>query len=620
MAGRDRSAVKGAPARYVIGIDLGTTNCSLAFALKGAAAPYVPPQIETFAVPQVTAPGEQRDSPLLPSFLYFPLPEEDEAKTLRVSFDPKQSVVVGAYAKERGKELPTRLVSSAKSWLCHDGVDRRAAILPQNAGEGDKTISPVEGLKECLRHLKGAWNKAHKEAPLEEQCVLITVPASFDPAARELTLEAAALAGYPDVLLMEEPLAAFYAWLHRHADTWRRLLAVGETILVVDIGGGTTDFTLIAVEEEEGELSLRRMAVGSHLLLGGDNLDLALAYLAKTQLESQGVSIDDWQMHHLTHACREAKERLLTGEEETSVTIPGRGSRLIGGSLSTVLKRAQSEGLLVDGFFPLVAATERASAEKGLGMRTLGLPFAQDPRVTAHLATFLSRTGEGGGSGTDRFVLPDWVLVNGGSLKGAALQARLLEQLAAWGRELGKEAPRPLSDPDYDFSVSRGAAYYGLARQGEGIRVRGGASRSYFVGIESALPAVPGVPPPLQALCVVPFGMEEGTEAEVEGLEFSLMLGRPVTFRFFSRNVATLSTGEQARVGTIVRNWRQELTELSPIETHLDKGQLEGASVRVRLRSKVTELGMLELWCVAVGGQSWKLEFNLRHEERVAVP
>lgn len=600
-------------ATFLIGIDLGTTNCTLAYS-RLSDQESKPTLIEQYPIPQVTASGSQGESLNLPSFLFFPLVEEaDELKT-DFSTTSQTTACIGTFAQKRGEELPGRLVSSAKSWLCHQGVDRREPLLPLTEDEVEK-ISPLNAIAAILSHIKGAWD-AKMDAPFDEQMLFITVPASFDPGARQLVLEAAQLAGYPEVILLEEPQAAFYAWLHKHADDWRKLLKVEDCVLVVDIGGGTTDFSLIGVSQEEGNLCLNRLAVGSHLLLGGDNIDLSLAHLAKNKLEEKGHEIDDWQMQSLVHSCRKAKELLLSNHspEKAEITLLGRGSRLIGGSLKTSISLEEAKSLILDGFAPLVAPEERSKTEKRAGLQQLGLPYAKDARITCQLAKFLSMTGEGDSDSMETFVMPTAVLFNGGTMKAAALQNRLIEQLNLWAEKLGKPAIKILPDANYDFGVSRGAVNYGLARAGKTIRIRSGTSCSYYIGVEESAPAVPGISPPLRAICIAPFGMEEGTELKLENKEFSLVLGEMANFRFFSHATEKLQDGTLPSIGTIVRRWKQELTELHPIETLLEKGADDGKTIQITIRSKVTELGVLEVWCDAADGRKWKLEFDIRKD------
>jgi Hsp70 protein len=597
--------------RYLIGIDLGTTNCSMAYALRGEDEQ----KILQFAIPQVIDSGSQDDRFTLPSFVYFPLKEELKSKAAGIDWDVDRKHCVGHFARERGAEVPSRLVSSAKSWLCHSGINRREKVLPMGSEDKQIQISPLEACSAFLCHLKEAWKAKMPKIPFEKQDILITVPASFDPSARQLVQEAASIAGYPDIILLEEPQSAFYSWLHHHEKDWRKLLRVGDCVLVVDIGGGTTDFSLISVEDENGNLTLKRIAVGAHLLLGGDNIDLSLAYLAKGKLEEQGHSIDDFQMHSLTHVCRTAKEALLSDNPPSSydIVIVGRGSKLIGNTLKTTITRKEAEQTILDGFIPIIAPEERSVIDRRSGIQQVGLPYAQDPRISAQLAKFLSMTGEADTKSMANFILPTAVLFNGGTMKGAALRRRLCDVLNHWAKGLGKESIKELPNPDYDFAVSRGAAYYGLARTGHAIRIRSGTSRSYFIGVEDAVPAVPGFPTPLKAICVAPYGMEEGTQLDLPDQEFALVVGEQATFRFFSHATPALSNGLIPGIGTVVKNWKQELSELHPIETRLESAAEDGKTIGVHLNSRITELGMLEIWCAAADQRKWKLEFDIRN-------
>lgn len=587
---------------YLIGIDLGTTNCTMAYC-----ALATPEKIEQFQIKQMVEPLVERQLPYLPSTYYFPLSGEVQTE---------KRGIVGEFAKLRGKDLPNRAISSAKSWLGHTGIDRRSAFLPLTADDGQSKLSPLDVTSEILMHLKEAWDDQMQDHPFNEQQIFITVPASFDPNARQLVLEAKEMAGYPEVVLLEEPQAAFYAWLHAHAETWRDELKVGDTILVVDIGGGTTDFTLIEVMSEQGDLALKRVAVGNHLLLGGDNIDLALMHFVKQKLEEKGHQLDEWQMQALTYACQKGKETLLSkpNQPQVEIVIQGRGSRLIGNSLSVPLTKEEASRFILDGFIPLISMQERASLEKRSGIQQIGLPFVRDPRISAQLAKFLSMTADSSSQSMDQFILPTAVLFNGGSLKADEIRDRLIQLLNGWADQLKRPHIKELPEPDFDFAVSRGAVYFGLSRQGKAIRIKDGTSRSYFIGVEDSVPAVPGIATPLTAICVVPFGMEEGSSLELESQEFSLILGELATFRFFSRSTAELSNGQKVHMGTTLRNWNQELTELHPIETILDQAENDGKTVRVKLRSEVNTLGVLELFCVAVDGRKWKLEFDLRQE------
>lgn len=589
----------------IIGIDFGTTNCTMTYA-QMPAQKNENPILNQFAILQKINSQEDGVQDSLPSFIYYPLPEE-----IKKDENP---FVIGTFARNRGAELPDRLIASAKSWLCHPTIDRRKKNLPLQTEVEENLMSPLEACSAILLYLRKAWESSMADLPFLEQSILITVPASFDPSARQLIQEAAQMAGYPEIILLEEPQAAFYSWLYTHSANWRELLKVNDSILVVDIGGGTTDFTLIVVEEENGNLVLRRQAVGSHLLLGGDNIDLGLAHIVKQKFEEAGHVIDDWQFQSLTHRCREAKE-LMMGESppsEVDITILGRGSRLIANTLTMNLAQSEVEKLILAGFLPFVEPEERSPTERRTGIQQVGLPYVQDPRMTCQLAKFLSMTGESNNSQMDNFVLPTAVLFNGGTLKAKKIREQFHSLLNSWAKKMNHAPIVELAGADYDFAVSRGAVYYGLARQGLGMRIRSGTSRSYFVGIEEAMPAVPGLSPPLQAICIVPFGLEEGQECHLNDKEFALVLGEEATFRFFSRETPSLSNGVEPSVGMVLRNWKQELTELRPIETLLNKGHLDGKTIHVKLQARVTELGVLELWCVASDDRKWKLEFDTR--------
>ena len=588
---------------FAIGIDLGTTNCALAATRIDAelAAP------EALAIPQVVRAGEVRDEDLLPSFLYMPAPGELPPGALSLPWAPTTRVAVGRFAREHGANSPARLISSAKSWLCHTGIDRRGDILPFGAPEDVPRISPLDASARYLEHLRAAWDEAHPDAPLDEQEVVLTVPASFDAVARELTVEAAMSAGLPQGLrLLEEPQAALYAWLADRGPRWRDAVTVGDVILVVDIGGGTTDFSLIAVRDVAGQLELERVAVGEHILLGGDNLDLALAHTVRARLAAEGTLLDDWQMRALTHGCRAGKEALLQPEapESFPLVVPARGTRLVGGSLRTELRRAEVEAVVIDGFLPQVASTDRPAQRRRLGLQTFGLPYATDAAITRHLAAFLGREGLERRPGHS-FVHPTAVLFNGGVTRSPAVRGRIVQALAAWAEAEGGQAPKVLDAVHPDQAVSRGAAYYAHARSQGGVRIKGGTARAYYVGVERAELAVPGIAPQIDAVCIAPYGMEEGSEHALPEA-FGLYLGEPTSFRFFGSALHREDTVAQVRPP-------EALEEVAPIETTLEGAA--GTVVPVRLNARVTEIGTLELAAVEEGtGRRWKLSFNVRVE------
>jgi hypothetical protein len=611
-------------ARYAIGIDLGTTHSALSYVDLQASDGEKADQ-GVLGIPQLSAPGTVEALPLLPSFLYLPHPDELAPGELALPWTNGQAApVVGEMARSRGAGTPIRLVSSAKSWLSHPSVDRRAAILPTDAPEEVERVSPLAASTRYLEHLKAAWNATHPDAPFEQQAVTVTIPASFDPAARELTAEAARSAGYGNPTLLEEPQAALYSWIEGSGGGWRKQVKAGDIVLVVDVGGGTSDFSLIAILERDGNLEPHRVAVGDHILLGGDNMDLALAHLVARKLQANGTQLDAWQMRALTYACRGAKEHLLADANATTwpIVVPSRGSKLIGGSIRTELTRDEVTTFITDGFFPRVEASARPATRTRAGLTQVGLPYAQDTAITRHLAAFLGRqagaTAElegfnGKVNAEHTFLHPSAVLFNGGVFKSDILARRVMDTINDWLYMEGAEPARMLEGADLDLAVARGAAYYGYARRGGGVRIRGGTARSYYVGVESSMPAIPGFEPPLEALCVAPFGMEEGSELELPGQEFGLVVGEPVHFRFFGSTVR-----RQDQIGTVLESWSQdELQELNEIQATLPaEGRTPGDVVQVKLHAVATEAGTLELVAVAREGQRWKVEFDVRSSEQ----
>ncbi len=604
----------------VLGIDLGTTNSAIATAAEGEAPHAV-------GVQQVVGPGEVAERSTLPSFLLLPSELEVPSAQLQLPWSGPLRYAVGTFARERGAELPHRLVSSAKSWLCNPAIDRTGQVLPFKGAQreldaemaGGERVSPVNASARYLAHLRAAWDDANEDEPADEQDVLVTVPASFDPVARELTVVAAREAGFDKVTLLEEPQAAFYAYLAARGEAWRKDLSPGDVVLVCDIGGGTTDFSLIEVADDGGSLVLERIAVGDHILLGGDNMDLALAAIAGQQLTSAGKTLDALQQRALVHAARRAKETLLgnTPPASAPVAVLGRGSKLIGGTVKAEITRQQAHDLLVDGFFPVVEASAAAQRRRAGGLRELGLPYAHDPAITRHLAEFLSRFGK----------LPNAVLFNGGVMKATAIQARVVELLRTWC----KRDVKVLTGADLDLAVALGAAHYGQVRRGKGVRIRGGTSRSYYIGIESAMPAIPGFSPPVKALCVAPQGLEEGSTVELPDDELGVVVGETSNFRFFAGATRKDDTagalidlpappfgGASAARSPGLDADTAGLTELDPVEKHIaaEGDRKAGDLVPVALEAHVTELGTLELWLAARDGRGrWKLEYSVRERD-----
>ncbi|MEI6826288.1 MAG: Hsp70 family protein [Desulfuromonadales bacterium] len=610
--------------RFAIGIDLGTTNSALAWVdLQGSDAEKIVSGI--LDIPQLTGPGVVESLPLLPSFLYIPHKDELAPGELSLPWASDQDYVVGEFARVRGATTPIRLVSSAKSWLCHSGVDRRISILPPDAPEEVAIISPVDASTRYLSHLRMAWDHAHPDAPIHLQDVTVTIPASFDPSARSLTLEAARAAGFGPVTLLEEPQAALYSWISGSDGNWRKAVKPGDVILVIDVGGGTSDFSLIAVTEQEGNLELHRVAVGDHILLGGDNMDLTLAYVVARKLSEAGTDIDPWQLRALTYACRSAKERFLAdaNAETMPIVIHSRGSKLIGGTLRTELTAAEVRRVILEGFFPKIHAAARPINSLRSGLAQIGLPYAQDTAVTRHLAELLGRHlgatvdlcryGNAPPVGIN-FLHPSAVLFNGGVFKSEVLVERTVATLDSWLAAEQGSPVRVLDGADLDLAAARGAAYYGFVRRGKGVRIHGGTAFSYYVEVESAMPAIPGQGSHVLVLCVAPFGMEEGSSAE-QAKEFGLRVGEPVHLRFFSSSVR-----RHDEIGTTLYFWQSdELQELGRIDLTLPVEGFEiGEVVGVRLCSCATETGTLTLTAISVKKSDlrWKIEFDAHHGRR----
>jgi len=613
----DKAAISEAE-NFSVGIDLGTTHCVLSYADLDQDEDEMTQQVMDIA--QLTAPGEVENKSQLPSFLYLAHDDEIAEGESTLPWTDSPDFLVGEVARNLGSKTPIRLVASAKSWLCHAGVDCKQAILPSEAPDDIERVSPFQATQTYLQHIKDAWENQHPHAPLEQQDLIITVPASFDPAARELTFEAARSVGLEQALLLEEPQAALYSWIDNSHGDWRNHVEVGDVILVIDVGGGTTDLSLIAVTEQDGNLELTRVAVGDHILLGGDNMDLALAYTVKAKMEKEiGKRLEGWQVQALTHACRDAKEKIFnqTDLDHVPLVVPSRGSSLVGGTLRTELTREEVDRVLVEGFLPRTEVSDQPVSRPRSGLTTKGLPYAQDAGITRHLAAFLTKQRVAADDlefvdlpDDASFLHPTAVLFNGGVLKADTLSQRLMEVLNSWLVSEQAPAARLLEGADLDLAVARGAAYYGAVRKGKGVRIKGGTAASYYVGVESAMPAVPGMPPEIEALCIAPFGMEEGTEEDLPDDEFGLVIGEPVRFRFFASTIRRDDT-----VGVRLDYWTDdELEELDEIEITLpEEGHSAGEVIPVHLNAAVTEVGTLELHAISQrDGKRWKIEFDVR--------
>ncbi|GDX84163.1 heat-shock protein [Methylococcaceae bacterium] len=602
---------------FAVGIDLGTTHCVLSYAdITDIEAEF---SQQVMGIPQLTSPSIIEAKLQLPSFLYQAHESELPANSIVLPWSEKPDFIIGEIARSLGSKTPIRLVSSAKSWLCHAGIDCKSPILPADAPDEVERVSPFEATKAYLEHMSSAWLHLHPNAPLSEQDLVLTVPASFDPAARELTVEAARAVGLNHAILLEEPQAALYSWIEQTKGDWRKHAKMGDVILVIDVGGGTTDLSLIAVTAKDGILDLTRVAVGEHILLGGDNMDLALAYTVKAKIEKDGKRLEPWQVQALTHSCRDAKEKIFSSDViSVPLVVPNRGSSLIDGALRSELTRDEVNSVLVEGFLPKVSVSERPISRPRGGLQTKGLPYAQDAGITRHLAAFLAKQQNAVNDldGIDlpegaTFLHPTAVLFNGGVFKAEALSLRVMDVLNDWLENENSPEARLLAGADLDLAVARGAAYYGFVRKGKGVRIKGGTAAAYYVGIESAMPAVPGMPPEVQALCIAPFGMEEGTQIELPYADFGLIIGEQVRFRFFSS-----TTRREDVVGTRLDYWQDdEISELNEIEVTLDQdGHRSGEVVSVHLGAAVTEVGTLELLAFSnKDNGKWKIEFDVRN-------
>ena len=596
-----------------MGIDLGTTHTVVAYADTASGSE---PPIQLFEIEQLIAPGEVAPRPLLPSLRYHPAPGELAEEDIRLPWvepDPGgvQRIVIGELAREIGSRVPGRLVASAKSWLSHPAVDRTAPILPWGGTEDVAKVSPLNASASYLVHIRAAWNQRFPKQPLEKQDLVLTVPASFDEVARSLTVEAARIAGLARARLLEEPQAACYDWLHRHRDTLETALGDARLLLVIDVGGGTTDLTLIQVAVTDAGPQFTRIGVGDHLMLGGDNMDLALANRVEQHLGDAGGRLSSASLSQLMQQCRAAKERLLAwnAPERTTVTVLGAGARLIAGSRSVELTRVEVQDLLVDGFFPCVDSGERPHGRRG-GIVEFGLPYAADPAISRQIAAFLaqhaqaSRQALGERAPAEGLLpMPDAVLLNGGLFHSSALTRRLLDILAGWRGE----PPRQLHNPHPDLAVARGAVAYGMARRGQGLRIGGGSARSYFLLVDSTAG-------PRRGVCLLPRGTEEGREVCLLERTFSLRLGQPVRFHLVS------STGDTVyQPGAVVDIDVESFATLPPLATVL--ASTGAGEVAVQLAVTLNEVGTLEINCVAKDdpSQRWRLAFQLRGDAEAGV-
>ena len=588
--------------KYVVGIDLGTTNIVVGYAPL-AVKEDEKPEISLAPIAQELAKGAVEALEVLPSFIFERIKEKPV-----LDWDSDSKFIIGEYARERGSEVPDRLISSAKSWLCNPRINRKEAILPWNAPEGAEKISPFQAMVMFLNHVREAWNRIFPKDKLENQKVVVTIPASFDAAARDLIVEASKKAGLPAITLLEEPQAAFYSWISQNEKPWRKQVSKGDTVLVVDVGGGTTDFSLIEIGESDGDLSLERVAVGNHILLGGDNMDLTLAYIAKQKLEAANKKVSHWQTIQLSHQCRKAKEELLTdtSKESAPVVISGRGSSLIANTIKTTIERKDIDQTLLEGFFPQCSYEDSPVESTEGGVREINLMYAADPAITRHLAKFLRSQN----SDTKSYGYPRAILFNGGVFKSEIFKKKLIEVIDSWLKDAGKEPIKVLEGAELSQAVARGASYFAIANEGHGIRIRGGVSQSYYLGVESAMPAIPGFKPPVKALCVAKQGTEEGTTLDVPDRTFAIRIGKAAEFKFFKSNCR-----RDDNFGEIFEDMDETFEDTSSLKLELEayEGMKPGDIVDVKLQVAITEIGTLEVYCIELNGDHrWKLEFNVR--------
>ncbi|MFM0174496.1 Hsp70 family protein [Paraburkholderia sediminicola] len=611
--------------RYSVGIDLGTSNTVLAYAEAGSQS------IQVFEIEQLVSPGEVAARPLLPSVRYHAAQGELNPGDLQLPWSianqtDAQPVVIGRLARVLGAQVPGRLVSSAKSWLSHASVDRTAPILPWGAADDVRKVSPVEASASYLAHVRAAWNQRFPDAPLERQDVVLTVPASFDEGARALTVEAARMAGLPALRLLEEPQAAFYDWLFHHRERLASELADTRLVLICDVGGGTTDLTLIEVSLRDGEPQLTRIGVGNHLMLGGDNMDLALAHLVEARLPGSShqagerTRLSAASLSQLVERCRNAKEQLLGPQapDSTSITLLGAGSKLIGGARTVQVTREEVEQIIVDGFFPAAMSNERPGRPRG-AIVEFGLPYATDAAVTRHIAAFLSRFAaqsrkalgveSSGSPDEDALPVPDTLLLNGGVFRAEALTQRLASTLGTWRGE----PLNVLHNDNPDVAVARGAVAYSLARAGNAPKIGGGSPRSYFLVLDEAGDGKHDAEPVQRGICLLPRGTEEGHEILIADRTFALRLGHPVRFHLVSSSADTVY-----RPGELIDLAGGDFVRLPPIATIVQpRGASSARETAVQIATSLTEVGTLEVHCIELDNptQRWLLEFQLRRED-----
>jgi molecular chaperone DnaK (HSP70) len=608
---------------YIVGIDLGTTNCAVSYVdvagIKEAVASKVKTKqpdtvdknqwIKVFQIPQLTGLGEFSKMPVLPSFLYIPGQYDISKEGLRHPWKKREDLFAGMFARDHGAKIPSRLVSSAKSWLCHGGADRRAKILPWG-GSGVEKISPVDATAEYLLHIRSAWNHFVKDEDkfMENQFVVITVPASFNEEARDLTMAAIEKAGLTRaVTLLEEPLAAFYSWLIVHESDWDRQVGENDLILVCDVGGGTTDFSLISLKAgDQGSPRFERLAVGDHLILGGDNIDLSLAKIVEAKFRSDtALTPDKWKT--LCHQCRQAKEQILENrEKEVRITLKGEGRALISGTLAADLTRGEVENVLRSRFYPDVDSADIRETETDREVADFGLPFEKDPAVTRHIIRFLEKHRDNVKQALGKEdPLPDFILFNGGTLKPSLVQSRIKEAVRRWFKTRDATRPLTLENDRPELAVGIGASYYGLVKQGIGVRVGSGSPRSYYLGVGTESGSEK------KAICLVERGLDEGSVIDLPQMPFEVRANEPVSFDVYS---SSFRSGDTA--GHILPI-DDTLTPMPPIQTVIRFGKNgDKKTIPVALGAEYTEMGSLSMYCHSqVSDHRWKLQFQLREPD-----
>jgi actin-like ATPase involved in cell morphogenesis len=607
--------------RYIIGIDLGTTNSTLSYIDTENSAEN---DIQAFAIPQLVDEGVVKDLKALPSFLYLPGEYELPAEATALPWDKNTAHIAGEFARLQGARVPANLVSSAKSWLCHNRVDREGPILPWGRDTAEKKISPLEASAHYLGHMKDAWNfamaRGDRSTLLENQQIIITIPASFDESARELTAEAARKAGIEDFTMLEEPQAAFYAWISSNKDNWRDLTGKRGLALVFDVGGGTTDFTLISIDTVEGKPSFQRVAVGDHIMLGGDNMDLTLARNIERAMTGPSGKFDFHQWLSAAHQCRMAKEELLGNAQKKSVPVSvlGKGRSVVGGARKVELKGEEISDTIIDGFFKEVEVSEEVDRRRTAGLQELGLPFESDTAIMKHLSSFLKRHAANKDLNpvTDNksgltIVRPDILLFNGGVFKSRAIRDHAAAIIREWFSG-GEWSLNILENDEFDQAVSIGAAYYGLVLRGKGERISGGTGKAYYIAVETTRDRTEReLKNPVTLVCIVPRGIEEGAEIHLSKPEFQVMTNSPVSFSLYS---SSYRAGDRA--GDIITAEKEEFIELPPVRTVLHYGKKTGSlRIPVSLGIRVNEFGTMDVWCESIKtSHRWKLAFQLREE------